>query len=58
MLNFVVCDDNEIIKENVCNIITKLMIPIDIEYKTNCFSAYNKDFFAIINKKEGRKVYI
>jgi DNA-binding LytR/AlgR family response regulator len=58
MLNFVVCDDNEIIKENVCNIITKLMIPIDIEYKTNCFSAYNKDFLAIINKKEGRKVYI
>jgi two-component system response regulator AgrA len=58
MLNFIVCDDNNILREKVCKIITKLMLPIDLEYKTICFNSYGKDFESFINKKAGKKVYI
>lgn len=42
MLHFVVCDDNNVIREKIGKIITKLMLPIDIEYKTLMFSRYDK----------------
>lgn len=58
MLNFIVCDDNDVLREKVCKIITKLMLPIDLEYKTICFNNYGKDFASFVNKKIGKKIYI
>lgn len=58
MLHFVVCDDNAIIRENVNKVITKLMLPTDVEYKTLMFSQYDKNFSQFIDKKVGKKIYI
>lgn len=58
MLHFVVCDDNNVIREKIGKIITKLMLPIDIEYKTLMFSRYDKNFAQFIDKNVGKKIYI
>lgn len=58
MLHFVICDDSLTIREKVNKVITKLMIPSDIEYKTMFFSKYDKDFFRFADKKVGKKIYI
>jgi len=58
MLHFVVCDDNVTIRENVNKVITKLMLPTDVEYKTLMFSQYDKSFAQFIDKKIGKKIYI
>lgn len=58
MLHFVVCDDNCAIREKINKIITKLMLPIDIEYKTLMFSNYDKTFAQFIDKNVGKKIYI
>jgi two-component system response regulator AgrA len=58
MLHFVVCDDNVTIRENVNKVITKLMLPTDVEYKTLMFSQYDKSFAQFIDKKVGKKIYI
>lgn len=58
MLHFIVCDDNVVIREKINKIITKLMLPTDVEYKTIFFSQYDKQFFQTINKKVGKKIYI
>jgi two-component system response regulator AgrA len=39
-------------------VITKLMLPMDIEYKTLFFDKYDKNFANLINKKIGKKIYI
>jgi two-component system response regulator AgrA len=58
MLHFVVCDDNAVVRENVNKVITKLMLPTDIEYKTMFFSQYDKNFAQFIDNKVGKKIYI
>lgn len=58
MLHFVVCDDNVAVRENVNKVITKLMLPTDVEYKTLMFSQYDKNFSQLIDKKVGKKIYI
>ena len=58
MINFIVCDNEKIINENVKNIITKAMFKTNIEYKTYLFEEYNKDFDNIIKSKIQNKIYI
>jgi two-component system response regulator AgrA len=58
MLNFIVCDDSTIIRENVNKVITKLMISTDIEYKTLEFNQYDKNFAQFIDKKGEKKIYV
>ena len=58
MLNFIVCDDNEMIRVRIIKIISKLMMPMDIEYKTHEFGSYNKEFNQLTNKEIGKKIYI
>lgn len=58
MLNFIICDDNKIIRENVNKVITKLMLPTDIEYKVIEFEKYDKDFAQLIDRKTEKKIYI
>jgi two-component system, LytTR family, response regulator AgrA len=58
MLNFIICDDEEYIRKNVLKIISKLMMPLEAEYKTYEFINYNKDFDSLIRKKIGKKIYI
>lgn len=58
MLNFVICDDEPEIRKTILKIISKLMMPVDIEYKTHEFEAYNHEFEKFVNKKIGRRIYI
>ena len=58
MLKFVVCEDNNQGLEQLCRIITKVMMNYDIEYKIDKFSEYNKKFEAIINDEFVNKVYV
>ncbi len=58
MFNFVICDDEVLIRKKVLNIISKLMMPIESEYKTYEFESYNKEFDVFIDKKIGKKIYI
>ena len=45
MLNYIVCDNNEQIVENVASIIDTLMMGNNIDYKIYKFYDYNDDFF-------------
>jgi two-component system response regulator AgrA len=54
----VVFDDNAVIREKVNKVITKLMLPTDIEYKTLLYSQYDKSFAQFIDERVGQKIYI
>ena len=58
MLRFIVCEDNKNHMERLCNIINKVMMPYNFEYKINKFTQYNKEVEEIINNKNDIKVYL
>lgn len=58
MLHFVVCDDSSVIREKIVKVITKLMVPTDIEYKTLVFSQFDKNFLQFIDERVEKKIYI
>ncbi len=58
MINFIICDDCQIVNKKIVNIISKIMMPTDIEYKVNEFIDFNAEFKKIMNSKIGNKVYI
>lgn len=58
MLNYIVCDNNEQIVENVASIIDTLMMGNNIDYKIYKFYDYNDDFFKKVKIKGSNKVYI
>lgn len=58
MLNFILCDDEEVIIKKIVKVISKLMMPIETEYKTYEFDNYNKSFEHVSNSNLGNKIYI
>lgn len=58
MINFIVCDDNEIILKNVVEIIQKTMINSSHEYKIYDFKDYNQKFKKLIKENLPNKIYI
>lgn len=58
MLRFIVCEDNKDFLERMCNIINKVMMPYNFDYKVNKFTCYNDEFGEIIRKEYEQKVYI
>lgn len=58
MLNFIVCDDNKTITSKVSGIISKVMMPIDLDYRINKFEKYDLEFRKLMTSKIGKKVYI
>ena len=58
MINFIVCDDEKSITESVKNIITKVMIKNNIEYKIHIFNEYDANFTKIIKSDIENKIYI
>ncbi|MFA7689063.1 MAG: hypothetical protein WCX96_03135, partial [Bacilli bacterium] len=58
MINFIICDDNEIMNKNIEKIITKIMMPLNDDYKIHNFSDYNNSLKSLIRKKIGNKIYI
>lgn len=58
MINFIICDDDKRIADNVKNIISKFMMKNEHSYKTYVFNDYNSDFMKVMNSKLQCKVYI
>lgn len=58
MINFIVCDDNKKMNGDISNIITKLMMPLNDEYKIYNFFDYDNNFKSLIKKRLGYKIYI
>ena len=58
MLRFIVCEDNKDFLGRVCNIINKVMMPYNFEYKISKFANYTKEVSEIIKRKNEQKVYI
>ena len=51
MLRFVVCEDNKDFLGRLCNVINKVMMPYNFEYKISKFTDYNKEISEIIKRK-------
>lgn len=58
MINFIVCDDNDVIRKNMEEIINKVMMKNNFEYKVHIFSDYNKNFINVMEKQLLNKIYI
>ena len=58
MINFIVCDDNKNLLDNVVEIINKVMMKNRHEYKVHAFTDYNDKFMDIMNEKLSCKIYI
>lgn len=58
MVNFIVCDDNKAICENIVRIINRIMMKNKLEYKIHSYYDYDKKFMKIINNKMSNKIYI
>ena len=58
MVEFIICDDNTVIRNNVKNVVSKLMMKNKTEYKINVFKDYDDNFMSKINKTDSNKIYI
>lgn len=58
MINFFVCDDNEMIRKDVSEIIDRVMMKNDFQYKIHLYSDYDKKFIKDMNSSLSNKIYI
>lgn len=58
MINFIICDDNKTIVNQIKDIIAKFMMKNEHSYKTYFFNDYNSEFLKIMNAKLQFKIYI
>jgi len=58
MINFIICDDDARVLNQVQEIVSKFMMKNEHEYKTFVFQDYNVDFMKLINSKMQCKIYI
>lgn len=58
MINFIVCEDSEIILERNIDVINKVMFNNNIEYRIYKFQSYNEELKKIINNQLENKIYI
>ena len=58
MLNFVVCEDNNLVREIITNIINRVLITSDLDYKISSFEKYNNKLKSIIHNSSDIKIYI
>ena len=58
MINFIICDDDTRIVENIKNIIINYMMKNNIEYKTHLFYDFDNKFMKIAKSQIPFKIYI
>ncbi|WP_304443136.1 LytTR family DNA-binding domain-containing protein [uncultured Clostridium sp.] len=58
MVNFIVCEDEKVLRNETKDIIDSLMMNYDIDYKINEFDGYNNKFEEIVKKDTGFKIYL
>lgn len=58
MLEFVICDDDKKFLEKVTNVINKIMLKKNFEYKISKFYDFDKKFLDNLSSKESPRIYI
>lgn len=58
MLEFIICDDDKDFLLKVENLVNKVMLKKDIDYKIFKFNDFDKKFMDKMNKKEHPRIYI
>lgn len=58
MINFIVCDDNEYVRDINAKIIKKITMPYDFDYNIYSFEKYNLNMKNIIKTPADTKIYI
>lgn len=58
MLRFIICEDNKDFQQRLHNIVNKVMMPYNFEYKVHTFTQYNNKVEEIIKLENEQKVYI
>lgn len=58
MINFILCDDNPEIVNNVKQIIGRTMMKNDYAYNIHSFNEYDRNFYKMMNTRVSNKIYI
>ena len=58
MINFIICDDNNHVREFDKKIISKIAMPYDFDYTIHSFDRYNIKLKNLINTPSDIKIYI
>lgn len=58
MINFIICDDNLEMLQNVKNIINNVMMKNNYAYKIHPFTEYNQQFYQTMNSRISNKIYV
>lgn len=58
MINFIICEDEKILRNKTKDIIISLMMKCDIDYKIKEFEGYNSKFEELVKKENGFKIYL
>lgn len=58
VINFIICDDHRVIRENIVKVVHEVMMHNKIAYNTHVFDDYNTDFIKTMKSRLASKVYI
>ena len=58
MINFIICDDNLEMLQNVKNIINNVMMKNNYAYKIHPFTEYDQQFYQTMNSRISNKIYV
>jgi len=58
MINFIICDDKDLLVTKWKNEIDKFMMKYDIDYKCYMFHEYDKEFQSVAKQEMGFKIYL
>lgn len=58
MINFIICEDNEYVRKINENIISKVTMSYDFNYKVYSFDKYNENLKKLINTSSDKNIYI
>lgn len=58
MINFIIVDDNEYVRNQIELIISKVCMPYDFNYKVSSFEGYNDEVNKVIKNDNDIKVYL
>ena len=58
MINFIICEDEELLRKSTKQTIVSTMMNYDIDYKVFEFSEYDKKFESLVQKDIGFKIYL
>ena len=58
MINFIICEDEDVLASNYINVIDKFMMNNDAEYNIHRYTGYTKDWEDYAKNEKEFKIYI